>query len=92
MAPVTIVNAGYRSTNFWFISAGRSRFLVDLGWPGMFGTLRANLNRLDMPLKEFAYGFATHFHPDHAGVAQDLKNAGMRLVVYAGHGPVRGMP
>jgi ribonuclease/clavin/mitogillin len=28
MAPVTIVNVGYRSTNFWVVSAGRSRLLV----------------------------------------------------------------
>jgi hypothetical protein len=35
----TIVNVGYRSTNFWVVSAGRSRLLVDLGWPGMVGQL-----------------------------------------------------
>lgn len=33
MAKVTIVNVGYRSTNYWVVSAGRSRLLVDLGWP-----------------------------------------------------------
>lgn len=41
----TIVNVGYRSTNFYVVSAGRSRLLVDLGWPGTFDTLRANLAR-----------------------------------------------
>ena len=79
----TIVNVGYRSTNFWVVSAGRSRLLVDLGWPGMFGTLAANLERMDIPLKEITHGVATHYHLDHAGAAQDLKNAGMRLVVTA---------
>jgi len=77
----TIVNVGYRSTNFWVVSAGRSRLLVDLGWPGMFGTLRANLERMDVPLKEITHGLATHYHLDHAGAAQDLKNHGMRLIV-----------
>ena len=77
----TIVNVGYRSTNYWAISAGRSRLLVDLGWPGMFGTLAANLERMDIPLKEITHGVATHYHLDHAGAAQDLKNAGMRLIV-----------
>ncbi len=82
MAPApSIVNVGYRSTNFWVVSAGRSRLLIDLGWPGMFGTLAANLERMDIPLKEITHGVATHYHLDHAGAAQDLKNAGMRLIV-----------
>jgi glyoxylase-like metal-dependent hydrolase (beta-lactamase superfamily II) len=80
LAP-TIVNVGYRSTNFWVVSAGRSRLLVDLGWPGMFSTLEANLKRMDIPLAEIGHGLATHYHMDHAGAAQDLKNKGMRLIV-----------
>lgn len=79
--PVTIVNVGYRSTNFWVVSAGRSRLLVDLGWPGMFNALEANLKRADIPVAEITHGLATHYHIDHAGAAQDLKNRGMRLVV-----------
>jgi endoribonuclease LACTB2 len=77
----TIVNVGYRSTNFWVLSAGRSRLMVDLGWPGMFAALEANLRRMDIPLREITHGIATHYHMDHAGAAQDLKNRGMRLVV-----------
>lgn len=80
-APVSIVNVGYRSTNFWVLSAGRSRLLVDVGWPGMFSALEAELKRKDIPLSEIRHGFATHFHIDHAGAAQDLKNRGMRLIV-----------
>jgi glyoxylase-like metal-dependent hydrolase (beta-lactamase superfamily II) len=78
---VSIVNVGYRSTNYWVISAGRSRVLVDLGWPGTMGTLRANLVRTDIPLAEIRYALATHYHIDHAGLAQDLKNAGVPLLV-----------
>jgi ribonuclease/clavin/mitogillin len=81
LPPVTIVNAGYRSTNFWVISAGKSRLLIDLGWPGMFATMRAMLERLDVPLSEIRYGLATHYHIDHAGHAQELKQAGMKLIV-----------
>ena len=79
--PVSIVNVGYRSTNFWVISAGTSRLLLDLGWPGSLDTLRASLTRMNVPLKEIRYGLATHYHIDHAGLAQDLKREGMRLLV-----------
>ncbi len=37
LARVTIVNVGYRSTNYWVVSAGTSRLLVDLGRPGTIG-------------------------------------------------------
>ena len=36
---------------------------------------------MDIPLREVTHGVATHYHMDHAGAAQDLKHAGMRLVV-----------
>jgi endoribonuclease LACTB2 len=78
---VTIVNVGYRSTNYWVISAGTLRVLVDLGWPGSMGTMRANLSRAGIPLGEIRYALATHYHPDHAGLAQDLKDAGVPLLV-----------
>lgn len=79
--PVTIVNVGYRSTNYWVISAGQSRMLVDLGYPGTLSTLLANLKRMGLPLHEIRYGLATHYHIDHAGVAQELKLLGMPLLV-----------
>jgi endoribonuclease LACTB2 len=79
--PITVVNVGYRSTNFWVVSAGRSRLLIDLGWPGMVGALLANLDRKGVPLSEIRYGLATHYHMDHAGAAQDLKMKGMQLLV-----------
>jgi endoribonuclease LACTB2 len=78
---LTIVNAGYMSTNYWVISAGKSRLLVDLGYPGTMGTMRKRLNQLDIPLAEIRYALATHYHIDHAGLAQELKLAGVPLLV-----------
>lgn len=78
---ITIVNVGYRSANYWVVSAGRSRLLVDLGWPGSMGMMRANLRRMDVSIEEICYGLATHYHIDHAGVAQELKEAGVPLLV-----------
>lgn len=78
---VTIVNVGYRSTNFWVVSAGRSRLLVDIGWPGTLATMRANLARMDIPIQEIRYALATHYHIDHAGLGEELKQFGVRLLV-----------
>ena len=81
MSKVTIVNVGYRSTNYWVISAGFSRLLVDIGWPGSLGMMRANLARMDIPLQELRYALATHYHIDHAGLGQELKLEGVPLLV-----------
>ena len=78
---LNIVNVGYRSTNYWVVSAGTSRLLVDLGWPGTMGQMRARLRQMGVPLDEIRYGLATHYHIDHAGLAQELKQAGVPLLV-----------
>ncbi len=78
---VTIVNVGYRSTNYWVVSAGASRLLVDIGWPGTLGTMKANLKRMGVPLSEIRYALATHYHIDHAGLAEELKREGIPLLV-----------
>ena len=80
-APVTIVNVGYRSTNYWVVSADAARLLVDIGWPGTLGTMKANLKRMGVPLREIRYALATHYHIDHAGLAEELKREGIPLLV-----------
>ena len=81
MSKITIINVGYRSTNYWVISAGTSRLLVDLGWPGTMGRMCASLNRMGVPIQEIRYGLATHYHIDHAGLAQELKQVGVPILV-----------
>jgi glyoxylase-like metal-dependent hydrolase (beta-lactamase superfamily II) len=80
-SPITIVNVGYISTNYWVVSAGKSRLLVDLGWPGTLGSMRGRLKQMDIPLKEIHFALATHYHIDHAGLAQELKMEGVSLLV-----------
>lgn len=77
----TIVNVGYRSTNYWVVGAGRSRLLVDIGYPGSMGLMLASLARKGVPLEEIKYALATHYHLDHAGLAQNMKLAGVPLLV-----------
>jgi endoribonuclease LACTB2 len=78
---LTIVDVGYLSTNYWVISAGRSRLLFDIGWPGTMGQMRASLRRMDVPLGEIRYALASHYYIDHAGLAQELKREGVPLLV-----------
>lgn len=78
---LSIVNVGYRSTNYWVVSAAKSRLLVDIGWPGTLGTMKAALKRMGVPVREIRYAMATHYHIDHAGLAEELKKKGVPLLV-----------
>ncbi len=78
---MNIVNVGYDSTNYYVLGQGSARLLIDVGWPGTLAKLDAQLKRKDIRLGDIPWLLTTHFHPDHAGAAQELKNAGLRLLV-----------
>lgn len=76
-----IVNVGYDSTNYYVLGQGRARLLVDVGWPGTLPKLLAMLKRKDIALSDIRYLLVTHYHPDHAGLAQEVKSQGVKLIV-----------
>lgn len=78
---MNIVNVGYDSTNYYVLSDHKPRLLVDIGWPGTLPKFQRQFQRMDIRLTDIPYCVATHYHPDHAGLAQDLKNMGIKLIV-----------
>lgn len=54
---------------------------MDSGFPGTLPKLSAELKRKGCTLNEIKYFLATHYHPDHAGLAQELKNQAIKLIV-----------
>jgi glyoxylase-like metal-dependent hydrolase (beta-lactamase superfamily II) len=78
---MNIVNAGYSSTNYYVVEQGGKRLLVDVGMPGTLPKLVASLKRKGMAVEELDYLCITHYHPDHAGLVQELKDQGVRHVV-----------
>ncbi len=78
---MNIVNVGYRSTNYYVLADSAPRLLVDVGWPGTFATLQHTCRRMGIELGAIPYQLATHYHPDHAGLVQDLQELGVRLIV-----------
>ena len=78
---MNIVNVGYGSTNYYIVEAKSGKLLVDCGWPGTLPKFMAELKRKGISFKEIKYLLVTHFHPDHAGLTQELKNQGIKLIV-----------
>lgn len=78
---MNIVNVGYDSTNYYLLEAKAGKLLIDCGWPGTLPRLKAELKRKGIAIEEVKYLLVTHFHPDHAGITQELKNLGIKLVL-----------
>src|SRR5215211_476368 len=78
---MNIVNVGYDSTNYYIVEAKGGKLLIDCGWPGTLPKFNAELKRKGVSIKEIKYLLVTHFHPDHAGLTQELKNQGIKLIV-----------
>jgi endoribonuclease LACTB2 len=78
---MNIVNVGYDSTNYYIVDANGGKLLVDCGWPGTLPKFMAALKRKGISLQEIKYLLVTHFHPDHAGLTQELKNHGTTLIL-----------
>lgn len=76
-----IVNVGYHSTNYYALDVNDGRLLVDCGWPGTLPQFTAQLKRKSIAPSEIKYILATHFHPDHAGLVQEFKDLGARLIL-----------
>jgi ribonuclease/clavin/mitogillin len=78
---LNIVNVGYDSANYYVIETDKAKLLIDVGWPGTLPKLLHTLKRIGIPLSDITHLLVTHYHPDHAGLAQELKQKGVKLIV-----------
>ncbi|MDQ2691793.1 MAG: MBL fold metallo-hydrolase [Chloroflexota bacterium] len=78
---MNIINVGYDSTNYYILDAKGAKLLIDCGWPGTLPRFMAQLKRKGISIGEITHLLVTHFHPDHAGLAQELKNLGIKLIL-----------
>lgn len=78
---MNIVNVGYDSTNYYILADSSPKLLVDVGWPGTLPKLQHSCKRMGIKLADIKHFLVTHYHPDHAGLAQELKKMGSKLIV-----------
>ena len=80
--PIPIVNVGYGSTNYYALAYKPGQYLlIDCGWPGTLGKLKHQCKIVGIDLSQIKYLLVTHFHPDHAGLTQELINNGIKLLL-----------
>lgn len=76
-----IYNVGNNSVNLYLLKSSTHNLLIDAGFPGTLWDLGKEIRKTDIKICEIDYLIVTHFHPDHAGLIQDLKNESIKYVV-----------
>jgi ribonuclease/clavin/mitogillin len=76
-----IRNVGYRSVNCYLLITDKAKLLIDVGWPGGTPELKATMAKQSLSIKDVSHILMTHYHIDHAGIAQELKDKGAKLIV-----------
>ena len=76
---VTVLN--YHVANFYLIQAATGLLLVDADMAGTLPLMFRSLGEAGMRVQDIRYLFCTHYDPDHAGIAQDLRAHGVDLVL-----------
>lgn len=71
----------YHYTNSYLIQINNGWLMFDCDCAGTLGALFKALKAEGISLGEVNYLLISHFHPDHAGLAQDLKEMGVNLLV-----------
>lgn len=72
-----------QSTHVYLAGCEQGWLLVDAGWAGTLPRLETGLKRCGVAPQEIRFVLATHYHPDHGGLVQEVKRAfGARLILH----------
>ena len=76
-----IFNVGNNGVNLFLIKSATHNLMIDSGFPGTLHDLGRELRKTNNKISEIDFLIVTHFHPDHAGLIQDLKNESVKFVI-----------
>ncbi|MBQ9120112.1 MAG: MBL fold metallo-hydrolase [Lachnospiraceae bacterium] len=71
----------YGNTNTYYIASGTKGLLVDTAWAGTLPAFFKEIKRKNIKVEDIGYLLITHYHPDHMGIAGELVELGVCLLV-----------
>ena len=77
-----IYNVGNSLVNRYLLISNTHRLLIDSGYPGSLHDLGREMRSTGYKIHEIDFVMVTHFHVDHAGAVQELKNEGVKFILY----------
>ena len=79
---MNIISLKNNSTNCYLIELKEGWLLIDTGLPDTFSQLLQLLGQRNISVYEINYLLVTHYHPDHAGLTQNLRDLGTNLILH----------
>lgn len=76
-----ITELNYSNTNTYLIKGNDGYILFDTDWAGTFSLFCKELGEKEIRAQDINYLFISHFHPDHMGIAQEIADLGITIVV-----------
>jgi len=77
-----IINVGDKSINLYLIASNTHRLLIDTGFPNSLNNLGREMRKTGFKVNEIDFLIVTHFHVDHAGAIQEIKNQGVKFILF----------
>lgn len=71
----------YGNTNTFFIPGRTGGLLVDTDWAGTLPLFFRAIKAAGVDVKDISFLLATHYHPDHMGLAGELMGLGVKLLL-----------
>ena len=76
---VTLIR--YGNTNTFYIAGTKGGLLLDTDYAGTLQPFFRAIKEKGIEVKDITYLLATHYHPDHIGLAGELQELGVKLLV-----------
>lgn len=76
-----VTGLNYGNTNTYLINANGKYILFDTDWAGTFEHFCSAIKEKGIKVQDIMYLFISHFHPDHMGIAEQIAQCGVQIVV-----------
>ena len=71
----------YGNTNTFLIKGTKANILIDTDYAGTLYAFYKAIKDNGIKISDIDYLLATHYHPDHIGIAGDLMEHGVKLII-----------
>ena len=76
-----MIKLRYGNTNTFYIPGAGGGLLVDTGWAGTLPQFFKAIKAAGIEMKAITGLLITHYHPDHMGLAGELQQRGVKLLI-----------
>ena len=76
-----MIKLRYGNTNTFFIPGAEGGLLVDTDWAGTLPQFFKAIKAAGIAMKAITTLLVTHYHPDHMGLAGELQQLGVKLLI-----------